>query len=351
MNIYRFGFWLVLVFLFISCETHLKIPKTELPKYLAVNSFITPDSIMRVFVNEVKNMQDGNMKNVTDAVVKITDITNNLEYRLTYDPEGFYRHTGAINHETGYWEDFRIRIGCYLADVKPVAGSNYKLTVAAPDYEHVEAETAIPQKRCIDSLSVLYKIRNNVNERVWWHNFEFEFSDPAEEENWYQFDFCYSNYDVVNNQNCGFYNEKLTEASFENAFQVSSTDPLIISEGTLESGAKTFIFSDELINGTTYTLNAEVAFSYSYFNTKRIPFIFSRSLSKEAYLYTKSIAKHKNEQGLPKQFDWFSPNGTGFNYETSPVALYSNIKGGVGVFAGYNISARNAHVINPVFEE
>ena len=98
--------------LVIACETQLKVPQTELPKYLAVSSFITPDSTMRCIVSDLIPMSEREFNPIINATVTITDLADGGVSELAYNDTGFYRSTYDIDPETGYREFRYEYVGC-----------------------------------------------------------------------------------------------------------------------------------------------------------------------------------------------------------------------------------------------
>jgi hypothetical protein len=160
------------------------------------------------------------------------------------------------------------------------SGIKYKLVVTAPGYDMVYAEDTAPAASTLDSV----------------------FYDPIPYPD--------------------------TEGSFSHKVQLFlndnnlSTDfyEVIMNEGDEEFYSGICIFSDELINGSKYRLKLKTR-SWEIENKKTLHLL---SISENLYKYRKSWIRHSSAQ-YP---DITNP--------IEPVTLFSNVKGGYGIFAGYS---------------
>ncbi len=115
---------------------------------------------------------------------------------------------------------------------------------------------------------------------------------------------------------------------------LASNELFIKSESILEYRPKILPFKDSLIDNSTPLLNLFYIYSSPSAGLLYYNLIYHfRIISKELYLYRKSLIKHIYTQ---QPIDETSTMEEAlFNEIGSPVQLYSNIENGYGIFAGY----------------
>ncbi len=131
------------------------------------------------------------------------------------------------------------------------------------------------------------------------------FNDPASAENYYLFSgysYTIDNYSSDTLEDRIYFDQKEGENAFVETYS---------SEG--------LIFSDKYFNGKSFSFS--VAVEDWDFTTGKAYFFVLSSLSRNAYLYKKSLAMYENSHN---------------NFFAEPVQIYNNIKNGYGIFAGYS---------------
>jgi len=330
INIYLFI--LFGLFLFASCEKEI-IFKGEITKPLVVvNSYITPDSVIRAHISESRFFLD------TD--VTFTDISN-AEVSVWVN--------GILKENMLYTEN-----GNYKGTYKPVIGESIKLVVKVPSKKDVNGEATIMTKPDIISLDttstwtgqryemqyVLYNIGGyeqykydtvaTVTGRI--VNYTLKFKDNPEEKNYYRLvvltkEFYYS----IDSVSKDTITEIRTNYSFNFTDVVSdnksNNDPQNLIGYSLDNAYN--VFSDELFNGKTYSLTfTSLDDIYKYKSTyqsfqkmpdKRTINVYLQSISKDYFLYLKS-----------------RPLATGaVDFFSEAVQIHTNIIGGVGILGSY----------------
>ena len=214
---------------------------------------------------------------------------NELKEKLTYDKN-------VCNHK-GWYKSLN-----YF----PIEGKNYTLKVIVPNYDTIYAETKIPQKTKIDTVTYNYEITNDGYSEYMNFYYNLKFTDPAKEKNYYYFDLKYYYYG-------------LNDALYK------TYDPLIetklYNDGSFSNNNSEIkgIFSDSLFNGETYTFKYQYEFNDYQYNDTLILKHSLFTISRDAYLFYKTIfLQYKNAE----------------NPLVEPVVIYSNIKNGTGIFAG-----------------
>lgn len=103
--------------------------------------------------------------------------------------------------------------------------------------------------------------------------------------------------------------------------EIFSTDPVISAEGVTGEEINTwFVFNDTLISNNLYGLKINMGDYYTNSKERRILLV---SGTYPYYQYLKRLIKH----GSYSWQDPFKPY--------NPVPLYSNVKNGLGIFAGF----------------
>lgn len=228
--------------------------------------------------------------------------------------------------------------GRYKAYAKQKSGDRISISVSAPDMDDVSAETYIPTKIDISATEKrdirIYSYLNEGNKL--FTQYYASFSDPKNEPNFYatrvriktkatKEDYYttgkgeyYSNYYVY---------PSINTQSEDLLHSATNIDDLFDISNSFYGGL--YIFDDSMINGKTYTLHLNVDGDY----IKRLGIdhkgeVELLHLTPEFYKFLYSINAQENEL-FP---------GTGLS-QTTPTQ--TNVKGGLGLVAGYNNSLEN----------
>lgn len=288
-------FFLLLIFILISCTKKISIdlPKKE-PK-LVINSFFIPFTLpypesFKVKVSQSSPLLDTSTMNaITDATVIISS-DNQID-------------TMKYNDSLKYYD---------LGFTFPEAGKNYQLKVIKSGFKTVISNDVVPSKVKMTSYEINPIAGTNDCGDI-YSEITINFNDPPNEENFYE-----------------------VEVSEDTTFQIFSNDNIITSESYYPSllsfdaeNPEYLLFNDNYINGEKHQLKV---FYYPrqydesdgrYINSQVI-FLHFRSVSENYYKYKTSLLQHLYRQ----QGDILY--GTG-----EPVNVFSNIENGYGIFAGY----------------
>ena len=292
------GFSLVLALVgcqdfFVSEATNVNIPGSE--PQLVVYSFISPnDTIIRVFVDRSKSYVNPHLyKPVNEkAIVKMAKIQEEFT-TLTYDSESgfFVKSAKSLSIEPGNF---------------------YKLKVETPEGEKVEAECFVPEYETI-SVSV-EPIKVSINE--WGYktgrvNWVIE-PTPGNNERYYR-TMCYSstwlfpddnNPDTIRGRN----------------------QPLYIERGQhlfLSSQAPAFSFRAEYWHPGAYYWYDYDTWQYIE-STNGVDSVFVSVMQTDEHYFK-----------FHKSLDNYYYYGDDFPF-AEPTRIYTNVKGGLGVFAAYS---------------
>ncbi len=303
----------------IACEKTINIDLEDAKIKIVVNGLITPDSTITVNVTRSRHILDNaNISSLTNATVNLYE--NNVLI-------GNMNHIGNGNYKIEYYPKF---------------GKEYKVKVEHPDYDDVFGVTKvlpnIPITK-IDTSTVLDEYGDKVIA------FNINFTDPTNEENYYLFNisntYTYEEWDeniitydtlyvgpdttIVDINYGGNITKKRTENLWFNS------DDIIIEEYMWSNGV---IFSDEIINGSNYTLTGEFNKWALYSSENTITFELY-ALSPETFKYYKSVNQHYNTSEDPF---------------AEPVIVYTNIENGIGIFGGSSVYKDSIIVVGEEWE-
>lgn len=185
-------------------------------------------------------------------------------------------------------------------DILPQVGSSYLLKVYVEGFDTVYACDTVPNKANIVDATFIGPISiDKYGDQS--AKYDFKISDPVDYKNYYEFDWGYSEYE-------------------------KAIDPVFINEGDVSYHPTTHYFTDEIFNGKNYNLSIVSGLSQ---NVGWQPSIVLKSVSRNYYLYRKHLTRHLATQPT------LDLEIGALIFKSEPQQMYSNIKNGVGIFAGY----------------
>lgn len=277
----------ILLLLLVGCTKIIEIELPYAPDKLVVNCFFFTGDKFVVHISHSQNILNEDSTEIINAEVKL--FANEIyQGSLTYINNGFYSHDTII--------------------ARP--GIKYKLAALAPGYDQVEAEDTAPTPAILDSVSYDPKAYPD-SEGNNFYRVELLLQDNVSKRDYYEIIIKYY-------KNADKYSIIRLRGDYEQ---------VIMNEGDEEFYSGICIFSDELINGSKYWLKLKTSTVLSE-NKKELHLL---SISETLFKYRKSWIRHSSAQ-YP---DITNP--------IEPVTLFSNVKGGYGIFAGYsdNIAISN----------
>ncbi|HEY6914946.1 MAG TPA: DUF4249 domain-containing protein [Paludibacter sp.] len=325
-NYISFILMLGLALLFHSCEKEIEFSGEITKPMLVINSFITPDSVIKVHLSKSKFFLEDNttFEMVNNANVNVWVNGSKVE-KLTNTGEGYY-----------------------LSSFKPLLGDIIKITAETSDMSEVSTVTEIVQPNPIISVDTLnhqfkeypmvsYSSTNNGPyiadtmglTKIESFGIKVKFNDPSTASNYYRLEAKVINYyddgSVLIGSGAINYNDIV--------FGGNNNSSLFETSGYNYYHE----FSDELFNGKEYNLNLtfnritdtykpEYQDMYHEINVKtpvkqelRIEL---QSISKSYFLYLRSRAA----------------NMSAVEFFSEPVQIYSNVTGGIGILGSYSSS-------------
>ncbi|MGB8490487.1 MAG: DUF4249 domain-containing protein [Bacteroidales bacterium] len=266
---------------FQSCKKVIEIDLPPADSKVVVNSFFTDGSPIKVHLSKSIGVLDNAIPECNNATVIL--MINNVKTDTLY-PDGGY----------------------YYSHVNPERGKNYSLIVSVPDMDSVLCEDIIPEKTFIQNCTLTGSVMTD-EDGFLINELKLDFTDPAGPD-FYEVELDAES--IINNYMIGLWFKK-------------NSDPIITSTGLLDYNPGTLIFTDKMFDGKSCSVKVYYAITSGEGDYKlKITF---RSISESYFRYKE------------KQFAYlFSLENDIFSGMSEPIQLYSNIKGGYGIFAGYS---------------
>lgn len=273
-----------------GCEKEIPFDAEVTTPKLVINGLFNADSLWTVHVSRSLSVIDtGDLANVDDADVRIYDGAGTEVAVLHFVDEGIYQAATEV----------------------PLPDETYRITASAPGFADVEATDAIPGAVQIIGLDTNTTINQDSQTVL---EMKLTFQDPGGVENFFM---------VEMNLAVAFFNG--TDTSYwEFPARLNCVDPNIETENSFDFGGfentyEYILLRDNNIDGQTYTLEFSVI---NWQRDENIDVKASVNLiaSSEAFFnYRRSYAAYLNSNGNPF---------------AQPVQVYSNVIGGLGIFAG-----------------
>jgi len=296
-----------------SCEKVIEMDIEDTKIRIVANSFIEPDSTITVNVTRSRHILDNaDILPLSDAEVKLYD-------------DGIF--IGTLTYTNN---------GNYYINYIPEEGHEYKIEVNHNSYDNVYAQTSIPYPAIINNIDTI-KTYSEYGDEI--YNLYVNFNDPENIQNFYyikaKVKYQYEEWDpdipiyytvtvgdttYIYVEYGGYvYTEYIDELYLE-------SDDIIIETEHPNGG---LIFSDELIEGTDYTLRTSF-YSWSLWSYTNMVYIDLYSINRDYYNYVKSYEQHRNSSEDPF---------------AQPVNVYTNIVNGIGIFGASSKIERDSILI------
>lgn len=300
----RREFLILLALSFIACSKEIKFNESEIEKKLVVNGLICPDSLISVNVRKTTSILSTENSLVENAVVIL--FKNNLEIdTLEYFGQGNYK---SLKH-------------------RAFSGNTYSILVNSIGYPSASATDTVPEATSIFDGT---RVSGNSFDAYGDPHIDYEIRiNDSPEKNLYELFFIQQQFP-----------SKFT-ASYFISFQIELViaDPVLRAESDLDYSPFTYLFSDKLFNGQQYLMKNKFmsAVTGGYFTTSFAPepkvhYAILRTVSRNYFNYRKLWLRHYRNQQIGNKVE--EPIST--TLLSSPIPMYSNIKGGYGIFAAYN---------------
>ena len=221
----------------------------------------------------------------------------------------------------------------FLSNTIPAEGDRIKIVASTPEYGTVTAEDIIPKKVPIKNASHTIKKGNGVYQGTISDYFEIyyevTFDEFPEKNNYYLA--------KITQIKTGYYGYYETEIDYIDP--VFKEQDAILDESMAFNGLEKrggALFTDQSINGQTYTLQIKETTAELDETEQRIISIYS--LSESYFLYLLSLQKIAGST---------LEGGLGNIGLAEPLRVYSNVEGGIGILGGNQHSETTITLNNP----
>jgi hypothetical protein len=291
-------FFLVLFSLLglISCTTFLELDDDFGDDLLVVNSLFDSENRWRVLVDysrDISNISNRFNPAVADTIVTIYDDENRVIERLTYGQDENLRYY-------------------FLGNTTPEVGKSYFIEVINGDNIVRSQLEKIPATVPIKSFIL---DSANIDQESKEISAQLTFVDPANESNYYFLEFVYLGYRI--------FREDTLSASGSGGLRITNSGVANGFSGENSSLFRNNFFTDNLFDGREFTLELEIP---SIGND-----IFINELEIRMHSISASYYEYLNTR--------FIQNRTRNDPFAQPTQVFSNITGGLGIFAGYSTSS------------
>ncbi len=297
--IIHFQVWIFLFFILLlsSCHKLVQNEFTDFKQVPTVNSFLSADSLLKVHISFASKLDTNELKGLDNVQVQlfVDDVFKEL---LTSTGNGFFTSTTIVE-----------------------ASKKYECKVDIPGYESVSCISSIPKPSHLRDI-IHISVAGKDQEGMTYPAVKFTFSNTKNEKSYYEARI------------------RLIEFGSEQIADIYNiVDPVLLNEGLPLS-----VFSNELITDTVYTMTINYitgsagSSNGGTIHTILYPFILEvRSVSYDYYQFARQ--KYLYDTGRFPEFGLSS---------NQAFQLYSNVKNGYGIFAGY--SAVISDTITPQYK-
>ena len=278
-------FLAVSITLIFSCRKLVQSDFPDFKQVPTVNSFLKADSLLKVHISLASKLDTNELKGLNNAQVQlyVDDVFKEL---LTSSVNGVFISTTLV---------------------EPL--KKYECRVDIPGYETVSCSNTIPKSSHLRDI-IHISVAGKDQEGMTYPAVKFTFSNATNERSYYEARIRLIKYGT----------EQIPD-------MYNIVDPVLLNEGLPLS-----VFSNELITDTAYTMTINYfTGSASSSNggpmtTNLYPFILEvRSVSYDYYQFARQ--KYLYDTGRFPEFGLSS---------NQAFQLYSNVKNGYGIFAGYS---------------
>jgi hypothetical protein len=278
-------------------------------KDIIVNGFFSSIDTFRVNLSYSENISVFQKDSFINNAEIFLELPDHSVLELTRD---HFKYGPSLSEASGYYKS---------PGIIPYEAGEYKLQVNVPNYDAIIATDIIPKPIAINYYSFHIDTIGNSS------FFLLGFRDPATEENYYAislniFEYFTTWFSDKDSLAGGYYSQ--INSSIYNA-SINSSNTFV--DASIKGGLAQIIFSDRNLSHspdkTIIRIDYEGPKPYYSEDDSVIFELQLLSISKKYYDYS---------------IDYYLQDESEKQFYTDPVNVYSNIKGGYGIFAGYNRS-------------
>lgn len=306
---------LSLGFIFWTCEQPLDITIERPEPQIVVQSNFVESNVLQVVVQRTEEFSSNFFTSIiTNALVQVFDGENFIE-------------TLELVQEV---DDESIPPFYQSVFFTPQIGVSYTIRVEVPGFEPIFATSAIPQGANVGNVSFSNQAES-IEGGFESINFEIgmSFDDPKDIENFYHILFIQE----VTNYRINLQGDTIRENTSIIDQNNITIDPVNNDVSMIKfTDNRSFLIKDEFFDGQQISIPFKGSFVYDPNKHLLEPFkVEFRTVTKDYYLYHTSFAKNSRTGGDP-----FS----------GPVVIHNNIKGGSGLFSGYDTTITEFNITN-----
>jgi hypothetical protein len=289
-----------------SCKDEIDILVPFEGPQLVIHGFLQPDNIIYIQISESRHILDQTpFSYVTDARVELFEDRQSKGY-LDYERNGWYR-----------------------IDYKPTAGKTYAIEVTTEKYGKSEGETFIPPIGATADFQIFDQLvlkDTSINLLM-----EININEPENEGNYYEIILFANNNDKYFRNDVLIHEQSLVAPVFLEQSGISKADQFITRS------SPSLIFSDLVLKGP-------IKIYVPYWQIKELKRgVFEYNNGSDIYKIVKNDSLllylnyvDENYYYYRKTLDIQTINkGNPF---AEPITVFTNIKNGYGIFAGFNTS-------------
>ena len=296
-----------------SCEKEFILDLQGSDNIMVVNSFFNGDEPLSLSLT--KSMLPQESQNIVEL--------KKAKVSLFKD--------GTFVEDMKYLKASGDTLGRFYSVIMPVIGSTYKVEVETEKKGKASSQSVLPPKVDIVSDTAVWVkwVNDEDSARVIRFYFEIEFNDP-QERNFYFITASAPIYKVdITNNTSQFYSWQFAEILSADlpAHELYLNNALLFKDVSFNATHKKITGTATMYSQPDFIESNQHLDFASFVLDKSKLHIELHSLSKDAYNYCSSYARK-----IAAQDDVYS----------EPIVIYSNIENGLGVFAGENISKRDA---------
>lgn len=281
----------------VSCEEEVSFESNHFIPKIVLNSIFTNDSIWVISLTHTTSIFDKNAEqnSITDAVIGITNVKGEQVCEFYHEGKGIYKSFKCVSD----YDEL------------------YNINVYSPKYGSVYAHSKVPNKTSINNLQITVS-----KEYINASEVEFKIEDNSPDRNYYIWsivDVDTLKDQVTTNKNTKL-DFKLWISEIREQFGKVTSGKLSNTGATtdldLESNSTTKLITNKNLkreDGTSLPSEINV-----------VPMLKLMTVSPELYNYYKSMEAYLKYNDTPSSV-------------AEPQKLFSNVEGGLGIFAGYSI--------------
>lgn len=323
--------YFVLFIPLVSCVEEIDMTHYEHEDKIVVNSLFSPDSNFYVRISKSTGLNEAVYGHSQDF---------SGDDSIFLDCDSWYiKPVRVKDANVELWKNDKFlekllytRLGIFRSlNESPEPNQKYEVRVSASGLESVTADDMLPEKVKIISAN-FEDVGFCFDDDSYFTKISITFKDPADQKNYYEIllpdTTWYSNFNGAN-----FENEIDSVGYFIWYSMIKTDDPVILAEGEQNDICRSFVFSDDMINGQIYEatiylfIGSDVEGYVDYTGFSQA--IELRTVSRKYYLYRKKMRKYLNYKFSGTDLEQIYTIG-------DPVIMYTNVENGYGVFVGYS---------------